>query len=180
MRRTHPRCGPVRGRVVWRRKNGFWERGTVFSNSTQVYIKRLVGLIPHDPDTISMHATWTSHESYFSLSTSEGHIAGNILLAQSSSGKRSDVAASACKAALRACTKGSLNDRVNAAISTFCLVYYALVNIIFATRTRSYICTHIPCNLAKTYSSICTYTRLLVVRRLCEVLQEISIDSPIR
>lgn len=97
---------------------------------------------------ISDPAIWTCDGSYFSLSTSEGHRPGNILFAQSSSGKISDVAANACKAALRACTKGSLNDRVNAAISTFCLVYGALVTTESAPGVHTYICTHIPCDFA--------------------------------
>ena len=41
-------------------------------------------------------------DSYFSLSTRDGHIAGNILVAQSSSLKQSDVAASANNAAFLA------------------------------------------------------------------------------
>jgi hypothetical protein len=50
-------------------------------------------------------------------------MAGNIRFAQSSSVKTSEVAANAIRAALRACTKGSLSDRVNAAVSTFCRVF---------------------------------------------------------
>lgn len=163
MRRTHPRCGAIQCRGVRRRKNCFREGGTVLSNSAQVYIKSPISLIPYDPDTISIHATRTQYGPYFSLSTSEGHMPGRILLAQSSSGNRSDVAASACKAALRACTKGSLNDRENAAINTFWRVYCALVYTVLATRARPYICTHISCNSAETYSSIRTYTRLLII-----------------
>ena len=60
--------------------------------------------------------------SYFSLSSNDGHRAGRILVAQSSSVKISDVAASASKAALRACTKGSRSERAKAATSIFCLV----------------------------------------------------------
>ena len=60
--------------------------------------------------------------SHFSLSTNDGHKAGRILVAQSSSVKRSEVAASASSAALRACTKGSRSERAKAAIRTFCLV----------------------------------------------------------
>ena len=60
--------------------------------------------------------------SYFSLSINEGHRAGKILVAQSSSLKRSEVAASASRAAFRAWTNGSRKDRPNAATSTFCLV----------------------------------------------------------
>jgi len=59
----------------------------------------------------------------FSLSSKEGHKAGRILLAQSSSLNRSEVAASANKAAFRAWTNGSRNERAKAATSTFCLVY---------------------------------------------------------
>lgn len=61
-------------------------------------------------------------ETHFSLSIREGHNAGSILVAQSSSLKRSDVVASASKAAFRACTKGSRNEREKAAVSTFCRV----------------------------------------------------------
>ena len=57
--------------------------------------------------------------SYFSLSIKDGHKAGMTLRAQSSSPKRSEVAASASKAALRACTKGSRNERAKAATRTF-------------------------------------------------------------
>lgn len=60
--------------------------------------------------------------TYFSRSIKDGHKAGRILLAQSSSLKRSDVAASARSAAFRACTNGSRSDREKAATSTFCLV----------------------------------------------------------
>jgi len=56
--------------------------------------------------------------SYFSLSTSDGQIAGSNLLAPSSSENRSAVAARAIRDALRACTKGSRSDRENAATST--------------------------------------------------------------
>lgn len=58
----------------------------------------------------------------FSLSINDGHTAGRIFIAQSSSVKKSEVAASAIRAALRAWTKGSRNDRVKAATSTFVLV----------------------------------------------------------
>ena len=61
-------------------------------------------------------------DANFSLSTRDGHNAGKILFAQSSSLNKSDVAASASKAAFRPCTKGSLNDRPKAFIRTFCLV----------------------------------------------------------
>ena len=64
--------------------------------------------------------------AYFSLSTSEGHRDGRILVAQSSSLYRSEVAASARSAAFRAWTNGSLKERVNAAVRTFCRVYRIL------------------------------------------------------
>lgn len=56
--------------------------------------------------------------AYFSLSTKEGQMAGSNFVAQSSSEKRSAVTANAIRDAFRACTKGSRNDRVNAATST--------------------------------------------------------------
>lgn len=56
--------------------------------------------------------------AHFSLSTREGHMLGSNLTAQSSSEKRSTVAASAIRAALRAWTKGSLKARANAAVRT--------------------------------------------------------------
>lgn len=58
----------------------------------------------------------------FSLSISEGHMAGRIRPAQSSSLKYSTVAAKANRAAFRAWTKGSRSDLVKAAINTFDLV----------------------------------------------------------
>lgn len=64
-----------------------------------------------------LHAS-SEGKLYFSLSMSEGQTTGRSLLAQSSSEKRSDVAARACKAALRPCTKGSRSDLEKAAIST--------------------------------------------------------------
>ena len=72
---------------------------------------------------------------YLSLSTNNWHKTGNSLFAQSSSGNRSEVAANAWRAALRACTKGSLNDRVNAVTKTFCLVYqYVSVHLAYECR----------------------------------------------
>ena len=56
--------------------------------------------------------------TYFSLSTSDGQIAGSNLVAQSSSVNRSAVADKAKSAALRAWTKGSLRDLENAATRT--------------------------------------------------------------
>lgn len=60
---------------------------------------------------------------YFSLSTREGHITGRSFDAQSSSLKRSAVAARASNAAFRAWTKGSRSDRAKAAertLARFC------------------------------------------------------------
>jgi len=54
----------------------------------------------------------------FSLSTNEGHMIGRSLVAQSSSVKRSAVAASASSAAFRACTNGSRSEREKAAART--------------------------------------------------------------
>lgn len=58
----------------------------------------------------------------FSLSIRSGQIDGRIRPAQSSSEKCSLVTAKAIRAALRACTNGSLSDLENAAIRTFDLV----------------------------------------------------------
>ena len=58
----------------------------------------------------------------FSLSIREGHSAGRMRLAQSSSLKASDVTARAINAAFRAWTNGSRSDRVKAAISTLALL----------------------------------------------------------
>lgn len=60
-----------------------------------------------------------AYETYFSLSTSEGHKHGKSFEAQSSSLNRSAVAARAKSAAFRAWTNGSLMDLVNAAVRTF-------------------------------------------------------------
>lgn len=60
--------------------------------------------------------------TYFSLSTNEGQMSGSSFAAQSSGVNNSHVAASAIKAALRACTKGSLRERENAADNTFARV----------------------------------------------------------
>ena len=57
--------------------------------------------------------------TYFSLSTKEGVIPGNICFAQSSSVYRSDVAARAMSAAFLAWTNGSRSALPNAAVSTF-------------------------------------------------------------
>jgi hypothetical protein len=57
----------------------------------------------------------------FSLSISDGQMAGRMRVAQSSSEKYSEVTAKACKAAFLACRKGSLRDLENAAINTFAL-----------------------------------------------------------
>ena len=76
--------------------------------------------------------------SYLSLSSNNWHKAGNSLFAQSSSGNRSEVAANAWRAALRACTNGSFNDRVKAATKTFCLVYrYVSVQLIVPRSTHT-------------------------------------------
>ncbi len=58
----------------------------------------------------------------FSLSIRQGHRAGNILLAQSSSPNASEVTNNAINAAFLAWTKGSRSERVNAAIKTLDLV----------------------------------------------------------
>ena len=58
----------------------------------------------------------------FSLSTKEGHMIGSSFVAQSSSLKRSAVAARAKRAAFRAWTNGSLSDRENAAARTLARV----------------------------------------------------------
>ena len=71
-----------------------------------------------------------AESSYFSLSTNDGHRAGRILVAQSSSVKTSEVAASASRAALRACTKGSRNEREKADTSTFCLVWSPVSGVV--------------------------------------------------
>ena len=58
----------------------------------------------------------------FSLSITNGHRAGNILLAQSSSLNASFVTAKAISAAFLAWTNGSLSEREKAAIKTLDLV----------------------------------------------------------
>ncbi len=65
------------------------------------------------------------------MSIKDEHKTGRILSAQSSSLKRSDVAASACKDAFRACIKGSRNEREKAATRTFCLVLALRFRAIF-------------------------------------------------
>ena len=78
--------------------------------------------------------------TYFSLSTRDGHRDGNTFVAQSSSLNRSEVAARACRAALRACTKGSRSPRAKAAVRTFCLVY---MDVSIPTSLGRYHLTHV-------------------------------------
>lgn len=76
-------------------------------------------------------------KTYLSLSTNDGHSKGSILFAQSSSVKRSEVTASAIRAAFRACKNGSRKDRANAAVRTFCLVFFQIssrLNIVTVVR----------------------------------------------
>lgn len=70
---------------------------------------------------MSMVLTAWSRTS-FSLSIREGHRAGRMRPAQSSSLKESEVTARAISAAFRACTNGSRRDRENAAMSTLALL----------------------------------------------------------
>lgn len=67
--------------------------------------------------------------TYFSLSRRMGQMAGKILLAQSSSVKKSIVAHRASNPATRAWAKGSRRDRVKAAIRTLARVYIILVEL---------------------------------------------------
>jgi hypothetical protein len=84
------------------------------------------------------------------LSTREGQIPGRSFAAQSSSLNKSDVAASAMRAALRACTKGSRKDLAKAAVRTLVRVYQ--INISYHPfliyRKEAHIAAKIARNLA--------------------------------
>jgi hypothetical protein len=88
------------------------------SDALEIDVQRFICLISYESTFEVRFVLPSTKSTYFSLSTREGHIPGNILLAQSSSPKISAVAAKANSPALRACTKGSRNDRAKAAVST--------------------------------------------------------------
>ena len=111
------------------------------------------------------------NDTYFSLSISDGHRAGNILVAQSSSLNRSEVAARASSAALRACTKGSLNERAKAAVSTFCRVCRPIQHSIRGIGEDIYVGTKIACYLSKADGGIGPNPWLFIICSLRKMLQ---------
>lgn len=82
------------------------------------------------------------------------------------------MAANACRAALRACTNGSLSERVKAAIRTFGLVYLGDQPHFYLNEVRGTdIWPKISSYFAQTDSCVGSYSGLFIVGSLRKLLQ---------
>ena len=101
---------------------------------------------------------------------------GNNLVAQSSSLKRSAVAANAKRAALRAWTKGSRSERENAAASTLARLYHIVsLRYLLKGSCNTYIYPQVARNFPQADGRIRSDARLLIICSLCQMSQKFAV-----